>query len=130
MTQFSPVQPDNSHFCFTQPLCFLGLVWVRSSPDDHEKWGALHPCPSARMGVASARRLRTRVPAGGIRWDALRARGATPLSLGDATGAECPLAKREWYYHTHLAERVMLKFPSLLLILRPELHQLPNLGFV
>jgi len=43
----------------------------------------MHPCPSARAGVASARRLRTRGPAlqdAGIRLDALRARGAAPLS--------------------------------------------------
>jgi pimeloyl-ACP methyl ester carboxylesterase len=40
-------------------------------------------CPSARAGVASARRLRTRVPSG-IRWDALRARGAaSPRDQGN-----------------------------------------------
>jgi len=40
--------------------------------------GPFRRCPSARAGVASARRLRTRVPSG-RRWDALRARvGGAP----------------------------------------------------
>src|SRR5579862_7741941 len=44
------------------------------------KTGAHAPgWPSPRAGVASARRLRTRVPLG-IRWDALRARGAASPS--------------------------------------------------
>jgi len=42
----------------------------------------MNPWPSPRAGVASARRLRPRGPAtsAGIRLDALRARGAEPLS--------------------------------------------------
>jgi hypothetical protein len=57
---------------------------------------AHEPCPSARPGVASARRLRTRAPSG-IRGDALRARGAAPHSNSKitkcASGAHSTLAR-------------------------------------
>src|SRR5690348_13350778 len=53
------------------PLPVLSFLWTDGC--------ACTRCLPARAGVASARRLRTRVPSG-RRWDALRARGAAPHS--------------------------------------------------